>query len=126
MSRSILSIAVLSAFVVLPEAASGGIITIPLPELVGSYTVSDFSFCFCGDMKQATVHTGYGLLAVDRVRFVFSGYVTPGVIRGDGVTRADQEVDWPAGFRPRFGGYLGFHQQVNGAFRFEIVYEGPF
>ena len=109
---------------VLPEAASGGIITIPLPELVGGYTVSDFTSC--GDRKEATVHTSYGLFALDRLTFVYSGFVAPGVIRGDGVTRADQEADFPAGFFPFFGGYLGFHQQVNGTFRFEVVYEGPF
>ena len=124
MWRSILSIAVLSAFIVLPEATSGGTITIPLPELVGSYTDSDFTFA--GDRKEATVHTTYGLFALDRLTFVYSGFVAPGVIRGDGVTRADQEVDSPAGFGPVFDGYLGFHQEVNGEFRFEIVYEGPF
>lgn len=124
MWRSILFIAVLSAFVVLPEAASGGIITIPLPELVGTYTDSDFTFS--GDTKQATVHTSYGLFALDRLTFVYSGFVTPGVMRGDGVTRANQEVDSLAGFNPFFNGNFGFRQQVNGAFRFEIVYEGPF
>jgi len=124
MWRSILSIAVLSAFAVLPQAASGGTITIPLPELVGSYTDSDFTFA--GDRKEATVHTRYGLFALDRLTFVYSGYVTPGVIRGDGVTRANQEVDSLAGFYPFFNGNFGIRQQVNGAFRFEIVYEGPF
>jgi len=108
----------------LPEATSGGTVTIPLPELVGSYTDSDFNFS--GDRKEATVHTRYGLLALDRLTFVYSGYVTPGVIRGDGVTRANQQADFPAGFYPVFDGYLGFHQKVYGAFRFEIVYEGPF
>lgn len=124
MWRSILFMAVLSAFMVLPEAASGGTITIPLPELVGTYTDSDFTFA--GDRKGATVHTRYGLFALDRLTFVYSGYVTPGVIRGDGVTRANQEVDSQAGFFPFFNGNFGFRQQVNGAFRFEIVYEGPF
>jgi len=107
-----------------PEAASGGTITIPLPELVGSYTDSDFTFA--GDRKVATVHTTYGLFALDRLTFVYSGFVTPGVIRGDGVTRANQDVDSLAGFYPFFNGNFGFRPQVNGAFRFEIVYEGPF
>lgn len=108
----------------LTQATSGSTITIPLPDLVGTYTVSDFNVF--GVTKEAIVHTSYGLFALDRMRFVFSGYVTPGVLRGDGVTRANQEADFPAGFYPIFGGYRGFHQQVNGAFHFEFVYEGPF
>jgi len=96
--------------------------------LVGTYTDSDFTFA--GDTKEVILHTTYGLFALDRVRFVFSGYITPGVIRGDGVTRANQEADFPGSFYPIFSGGIiflrGSQLQDNGAFRFEIVYEGPF
>jgi hypothetical protein len=116
--------AVLSAFAVLPTAALGSTITIPLPELVGTYTDSDFTFS--GERKEATVHTTYGQFALDKVRIVISGYVTPGVIRGDGVARANQQAEFPAGFCPYFSGNFGFPQQVKGAFRLEFVYQGPF
>lgn len=56
MWRSILSITALSVFMLLPEAASGGTITIPLPELLGSYTDSDFAL-LSGDTREVTLHT---------------------------------------------------------------------
>ena len=115
MWRSILSIVVLSAFVVLPQATLGGIITIPLPDLLGTHGWSDFS---------SPMHSWQTVLEwppydCSNVRLIVRGIMTPGLVRGDGTRWAGQEailmgsfawlgVQVPIGGQVPMGGHYNF------------------
>ena len=94
MWRSILSIAVLSAFMVLPQAAWGSIITIPVPGLLGTHGWSDLS---------SPMHSWQTVLEwppydCSNVRLIVRGIMTPGLVRGDGIRYAAQEAVLMADF----------------------------
>lgn len=110
---------------VLPQAAWGGIITVPRPDLLGTYECPGFwSF----DSKQ----TVYINLPVDFVsaRLIVRGVLTPGLVRGDGITRAAQEAvlmgSWAFCLQNPGGSYGGpIWDIVSGPFTFQIDYFGP-
>jgi hypothetical protein len=110
MWRSILSIAVLSAFfMVLPQATWGGIITVPVPDLLGTHGCSDFS---------SPMHSWQALLAwppydCSNVRLVVRGIMTPGLVRGDGIRWAAQEAVLMGSFA-----LLGVDVPIGGHFSF--------
>jgi len=124
MWRSILSIAVLSAFTVLPQAAWGGIITVPVPDLLGTYDCPGFwSF----DSRQSVVELPYDW---GNARLIIRGILTPGLVRGDGITRAAQEAflmgSWSAGFLyPGSGVFAPMWELVSGPFTFQIEVPDP-
>ena len=121
MWRSILPIAVLSAFMVLPQATWGGIITVPVPDLLGTYDCSEDPF---GYSRQTVVELPYDWA---NARLIIRGILTPGLVRGDGITRAAQEAvlmgSWSASFFGPGGGVLvPIWEHVSGAFTFQIEY----
>jgi hypothetical protein len=79
--------AVLSAFMVLPVATWGGIITIPLPDLLGTYSCSEPPWLL--DIRHTLVELPYDYA---NIRLIVRGILTPGLVRGDGITRAAQEA----------------------------------
>ena len=137
MWRSILSIAVLSAFVVLPQAAWGGIITVPVPDLLGAYdcrcAFSDSKFPLLDSRETVVEFPGdWGNIHDPaKIRLVVRGILTPGLVRGDGITRAAQEAvlmgSWSAGFfGPGGGVFAPMWELVSGPFTFQIEYPpGP-
>jgi len=119
MWRSILSIAVLAAFVVLPQAAWGGTIAVPVPDLLGTYDCSKYPFAYS---REILLDIPFDFV---NARLIVRGILTPALVRGDGITRAAQEAFvrgfWSAGFFNRGGGVFGpMSELISGPFTYQI------
>jgi hypothetical protein len=116
----------------LPPEANAGTITFDLPELTGSYVYSDLAAF--GARKSASVPIGAGTLGATSARLVVSGYVSQGLVRGDGVLRSAQEatlggaisVSYSYNSNGTFYQYAEMPQTVDGPFQREKPLDGPF
>jgi hypothetical protein len=121
-----------SALFALPPRANAGTITFDLPELTGSYVYSDLAAF--GARKSVSVPIDSGTLGATSARLVVSGYVSPGLVRGDGVLRCAQEatlwgaisVSYSYNNNWTFYQYAEMPQTVDGPFQREKPLEGPF
>jgi len=118
-----------SALLALPPRANAGTIIFDLPELTGSYVYSDLAA-----RKSVSVPVDSGTLGATSARLVVSGYVSPGLVRGDGVLRSAQDatlrgaiaVSYSYNANGTFYEFAEVQQTVDGPFQKEKQLEGPF
>ena len=126
-----------AALLALARNANADTITVDLPELLGSYVYSDlttFGVTAIGARKSVAVPLGANTLEATNARVVICGYVSPGLVRGDGVLRSAQEAALRGGFTVGFSYNASgmFYQNaelqhaVDGAFGRERQVAGPF
>jgi hypothetical protein len=97
--RTILLILLLFASAI-PAAA--GTIRIPLPDLVGNYTIDRFDGSFPAWGKQITVPTGISHFGSERATIELKGSVEYGKVRGDGIQRQNTDAVLDGGFGVSF------------------------
>jgi hypothetical protein len=128
----IVGVLMVSALFALPPWANAGTITFDLPELTGSYVYSDLAAF--GARKSVSVPIDAGTLGATSARLVVNGYVSPGLVRGDGVLRGAQEatlggaisVSYSYNSNGTFYQYAEVPQTMDGPFQREKPLEGPF
>jgi len=121
--------AVLLLFVLAPQA-KGGTITLPLPDLVGTYQYNSLGTPPSGCAKTATLETTWGLYQVTEAHLVIEGSFSAGRVTGDGVLRQAEEVALNSDFSNMYIiGYNGFgflDRATSGAFTVSGDFIGPF
>jgi len=119
-----------SLLLVLAPHAKGGAITVPLPDLVGTYQYNSLGTAPPGCTKTATLETTWGLYDVTQAHVVIEGGFSAGRVTGDGVLREAQEVALYSEFCIQYAiGYSGnwfLDRATSGPFTFSADFIGPF
>ena len=96
-AKAAMFVAILSATT---ATVSAGTVRVPLPELLGDYTIDSFDNGFFG--RQIQVTPGVSHFGSERATIELKGSITRGRVRGDGVLRQSIETILHGGFGATF------------------------